>query len=399
MRVWEFEDNKAAPSNLVREQDFILRVRRMQRHSTPCLVLNFVLSAIDQLNKDRTALELVQKKLQEHAQKTSGAYFEMSNGDAFVVWENSGDSRIVSTRAIEAALSEYVNNTNIFLFTYHMPKMYELLRERTNFYVDLARTATPDPTGDLTHVDIERGHLTAKNVDQIEHLLGEIDLRRYGRMQNIYRDVIGKWVIASEEYFVSFDDLRRERFPKLELVSSEHFFFAICSLLDRKLLAMLTASSEQIAGRKINLNLSISSIVDTVFVQFVKSVPQDKRDMICFELHSGDLLQDFALTLSAIEILKREGFRVAIDSVTLDMINYIDFTAFAVDAIKINVSQDRALLLANGAVRKGLAKIAPEKIIFFRCDNQRALVAGRELGVSLYQGWLIDKFAGVGKKP
>lgn len=47
MRIWEIEDNKAIPSDLVREQDFVMRVRRLNRLVTPALVINLVISAFD----------------------------------------------------------------------------------------------------------------------------------------------------------------------------------------------------------------------------------------------------------------------------------------------------------------------------------------------------------------
>ncbi len=393
MRVWEFQDNKAIPSDLVREQDFILRVRRMQRQGNPCFVLNFVLNAIEALASSLGALEAVQAKLQEYARATKGAYYEMSNGDAFIVWEQSSGDPAISSKAIEAALSEFGGDKSKFLLTYHMPENYTLLRERTNHYVDAVRAAAT-VGGGFNRIEDQRGQLTAKTVDQIEHLLSEIDLRRYGRTQHYYRYNAGSWTTLGEEYFVSFEDLRRERFPKLEVVSSEHFFQAICGMLDQRLLAMLTTSYDIISGRPINLNVSIASIVGAVFAHFVRRIPPQHRPLIGFELHRGDLLQDFSLTLSAIEMLKHEGFRVILDSITPDMVPYIDLAAFPVDNIKINVSKDRALQLANPAIRIGLERLPADKLIFFRCDNEKALSIGKELGVTAFQGWLIDDLAG-----
>lgn len=395
MRVWEFEDKRETPSDLVLEQDFILRVRRMQRVGVQCLVLNFILSAIEPLAKSRDAMEEAQKKLQAFAAATKGAYHGMSNGDAFLVWEQPGAASIMSDRAIDAALAEYKANANLFLLTYRMPENYALLRERTNQYVEAVR-ALATVTGTLDKVDESSGHLTAKNVDQIEHLLGEIDVRRYGRTQSIYEDnrATGKWSAVAEEYFISLEDMRRERFPKLAVERSEHFFFAICSLLDQKLIAALTNSYETIAKRTINLNLSVPTIMSSVFAQFVRRIPHDQRNLIGFELHRGDLLQDFSLTLSALNVLRHEGFRTALDSITPEMVEYINLNKFAVDRIKINVSKDRVTQLANPEIRKGLERLPHEKLIFFRCDNERALSIGRDMGVSIFQGWLIDDLAG-----
>jgi EAL domain-containing protein (putative c-di-GMP-specific phosphodiesterase class I) len=397
MRVWELEDSKAMPSDLVLEQDFILRVRRMQRHAAPCLVINFVINAVEQLAKSHSALEAVQVKLRDFAKITSGAYFEMSNGDVFIVWENAGDAQGLAQSIVTAILPEQSGDATRFFLTYHMPKDYTALRERSNHYVEVVRAAVTMGHGAGSDVTTAHGPLTAKSLDKISDLLGEIDLRQYSRTQNIYRRRPEGWQAVAQEYFIGFEDLRRERFPKLEIVSTEHFFMALCGMVDQRLLSLLINSYELISGRYINLNLSIETIVSPVFAKFVHHVPRDQRNLIGFEIHRGDLLQDFTLTLSVIQTLRHEGFRIALDSVTPDMVNYIDLASFDVDRIKVNVSKDRAAQLDDPLIRAGFKKLPADKLIFFRCDNERALAAGIELGVSVFQGWLIDDLV-AGKK-
>jgi len=398
MRIWEFEDKKEAPSDLVREQDFILRVRRMQRVARPCLVLNFVLSAIEPLAKSQKALEEAQGKLKAFAQSTGGTYHEMSNGDAFLAWENPGDARLVADRALDAALAAHRGHAAAFLFTYRMPESYAALRERTNFYVEEVRKRMEADAG--KEVDENTPRLTAKSVDQIERLLKEIDIRDYGHVQCIYRDESASgragadaWTPVIEEYFVSFESLRRERFPKLEFRRSEHLFLDLCTHLDQKLLGALTISYDIIAGRRVNLNLSIGSVMSALFAQFVRRVPTSARKLIGFKLHCGDMLQDFSLTLSAIDVLRREGFRIVLDDITPDMAGYIRLNKFDVDLIKINVAKDRANQMFDPIVRKSLENLPMDKLVFFHCDSENALQTGRSLGVRHFQGWLIDKQA------
>lgn len=395
MRIWEIEDNKAIPSDLVREQDFIMRVRRLNRLGTPHIIINLVLSAIEGL-QTRAALEAAQLRLQEFAKVTNGYYAEMSNGDAFLVWEESADTHVLPSRLLGALLPEgaTTEDTGKFILIFPMPEGYIPLRERINYYIEVARSAAliggSEPANNLKS-DIARGPLTAWSVDQIEKLLEEIDLRRYLRTQPIYEyGADGKWQPVCEEYFIGFEDFRRERFPKLDIIMPEHLFLELCHALDQRLLAELTSRSETIAGHRANFNLSVSSITGAVFAQFCHVIPRAQRNLIGFELHRGDLLQDFALTLDAMALLRREGFRVAIDGITPDMINYLNLGAFDVDFIKINVSKDRAAQLDDPTVRQAIAKISKERLIFFRCDNEKALAMGLEMGVSKFQGWLID---------
>ena len=394
MRVWEVENDKAIPTDLVREQDFILRVRRLHRLGTPHLVINLVLGAMQSLGS-RRALEAMQEKLRDFAKVTNGTFADMSNGDVFISWEETADANILSSRVIAAILPEdHQEDVCKIVLTYHLPQDYPLLRERANYYVEIVQSAAllnNNSPSEVLKSYVAHGGLTAWSVDQIGKLLDDIDLRRYSRVQPVYRrDDKGVFAPQWEEHFISFEDLRRERFPKIDIITPEHLFLALCETLDQKLLAGLTESYDTLAGRSVSFNLSVSTVMGSVFAGFAHRVPASQHHYVGFEIHRGDLLQDFARTLSAIEVLRREKFRVALDSVTPDMLPYLNTALFDVDYIKVNVSKDRVELLKDPAIRKALAQIPAEKIVFFRCDNEAALAAGVDLGVRYYQGWLID---------
>ena len=395
MRIWEIDDSKPMPSDLVREQDFILRLRRLQRLGAPHLIVNLILTAAPELHKNPRARDAVGDRLKDFARITGGAASEMSNGDLFIIWEETGDAQLLAARLASVVRPDAKPGEADpdFIKIYHLPDDYTALRERANAYVEIVRAAA---SGAATSVQALKsqaanGPLTAWSVDQIGQVLPDIDLGRYARTQPIYRyQADGGWSPVAEEYFVGFEDLRRDLFPKVDLITPEHLFLALCEKLDQRLLEGLTLDPKPILGRPMHLNVAVNTVAGTAFAQFAKAVPHDKRHLITLELHRGDLLQDFTRTLGAIEVLKQEGFRVAFDSVTPDMAPYIDLAAFAVDLIKINVSRDRAALLREPKILQALSRIPAARLAFFRCDNEQALTAGLALGVGLFQGWLID---------
>lgn len=398
MRVLETGDTSLFPSDLVREQDFILRVRRFQRHGAAHFVVNLALASLAPLANSTRALEAAQDQLREFARVTNGFFADMSNGDIFIVWEGNADARTLISRLSDLLPPETAKAGDgkgwIQLFT--LPADYTKLRERVNYYVDIARTQSKidlvnGRPSRILQSDAARGPLTAWNADQIGKLLSDIDLSRYIRTQPIYRRKEKHiWEPTSEEFFISFEDLRRERFPRVDLSASEHLFLALCETLDRQFLADLCEHRDLIEGRNVNLNLSISSVVGNVFTQFARGIPHGQRGRVCFEIHRGDLFQDFTRALGILDTLKKEGFRVAIDGITPDMLRCLDVTALGADFVKLNVSQDRAALVSEPDILKKLALIPPEKLIFFRCDTLESLEAGVKLGVTLFQGWLID---------
>ncbi|NTU50037.1 MAG: EAL domain-containing protein [Desulfobulbaceae bacterium] len=397
MRTWEVDNNRAIPSDLVREQDLIMRVRHMQRVGKPQLVVNLALSEIDASYGGRGPLEEAQQRLKDFAVMKRGTYTEMSNGDIFLIWPDGPSVATLPNLALNAALPKGAASDDIerFRLIYHLPADYGPLRERADYYVSAAQAATlaknNSSAAQALQSETARGPLTAWSVNQIEKLFDEIDFNRYMRRQSIYqREKNGKWTPLFDEYFISFEELRRVHFPKLEIRAPEHLFLELCQALDRRLLTGLTENYEVVANQNLSLNFSVASVMGTELARFSHQVPRASRGKICFELHRGDLLQDFTLTLNAMMVLHREGFKVAIDDVTPDILGYLNLALFETDFIKLNVAKNYVTQLITPTARKALAQIPPEKLILYHCDNQPAIAAGMELGINKFQGWLID---------
>lgn len=407
MRIWEVEDNKVVPSDLVREQDFILNIRRLHRLGTPTLVINIPLTAIEPGHGNRGPLEEAQERLQAFAKKSNGTYAEMSNGDVFLAWQENEATHVLPDWIMSVVLPGGVTPDDVekFRLVYHLPGGYAELRGRANHYIDLSREASASAeTSDgsasqLLQTESARGPLTAWGADQIEKLLKDIDLHRYLRTQAVCEYcggsspealAKGEWNLAFMEIFMGINDLRQAHFPKMDIVPSEHLFLELCQTIDQRLLVELAERPDIITGHVISLNLSVTSISGAAFARFAHAVPRERHGAVLCELNCADLWQDFTMTLGVMESLRHEGFRVVIDGVTPEMLNYVNLTLFDADFIKINVSKDRVPALQSARARSALAVMPREKLIFYRCDSEQAFSAGLELGVTRFQGWLID---------
>lgn len=396
MRKWEVEDNKVIPSDLVREQDFILRIRRLHRLGEPTLVINLLITDIEPTHSGRGPLEEVQERLQVFAEKSNASYLEMANGDVFLLWPESDATKALPDWIMNIVLPEGVTaeDNQKFRLVYHLPADYALLRERANYYVELSREATAakeSSAAQLLQGELARGQLTAWCADQIEKLLKDIDLHRYLRTQPIYhRDADGIWKPVLLEIFMGINDLRQAHFPKIEIDPSDHLFLELCQTIDQRLLVELSQRPEILGEANVSLNLSVRSIMGAAFSGFARALPHANHSAIFCELNCSDLWQDFSLTLSAFEALRRENFKIIIDGITPDMLPYLNLFMFNVNYIKINASKEFSENLSSGKTRAALAMIPRDKIILFRCDNEQSLKTGLELGIAKFQGWLID---------
>lgn len=389
---------KALPGDMVLEQDFIMRLRHMLRQGTPHLIINTTFGVMASLQGDLAAKEQLQNTLGSAARAAGGDAHFMSNGDCFIaVPITGGKTATAIAHSIIAAAhpGDDAALTAQLFHSYEMPRDYPKIRERTNHYVEVARASAmigvgnPSP-GMALRNDAVRGPLTPWALDQIEKLFAEIDVRRYVRHQNIYRRDPSGWTISSSEYFVGVEDLQRERFPRLEIRTPERLFMELCSTLDYRLLNQFADNPESLAQGPLHLNIAIDSVLDTPFAKFSKAVPRERRGTITFELNRGDLFLNFATTRAAIALLRQEGFKIALDALHPEMLPYLNLEKFGADFYKVRVSKDTLAQLSNAEVLRAFKNLPTEKIIFYRCDTEAALAIGRQIGITLYQGWLID---------
>ncbi|MDD3288460.1 MAG: EAL domain-containing protein [Alphaproteobacteria bacterium] len=387
------------PSDLVREQDFILRIRRLHRMGTPYVVVNFSLNTTTPEQGGRGIIESVHERISEWANSQNIYVAEMSDGDIFLSKEAISAPPDMAEKAFSIIWPEGLEPEKKAqaMLSYRMPHDYTSLRERLNYYVEASRKAAiyegESSPSRLLRTDAAKGPLTPWTMDQIERLFTEIDIYRYIRTQPICeRQSDGKWKRLFDEYYIGFEALRAERFPKLEKNDMTHLFLALCQSMDQHLLTRLADDPTHIEGRKLSINLSITSIVGNEFAKFARSLSPASRELIYFELHRGDLFQDFSTTVNAIETLRTEGFKIIIDHITPRVLPYVNLQLMDVDYFKIDVSSARAEQLQNPATMQALAKLPREKLIFSHCDTETAFMTGINAGVTKFQGWLIENY-------
>ncbi len=225
-------------------------------------------------------------------------------------------------------------------------------------------------------------------------MIKKIDIHHFIRSQPIYRFIdADHWERICDETFIGLEELRQKYFPHTIVTEPKHLFLEICQYLDSKTLENFTENYSSIEGMQLSLNLSVTTVLGVEFAKFVRTVPRKDRKNFGFEIQCGDLMQDFEITLNLMETMREEGFHIALDGVSPNMLEYFNFSSLKFDAIKINVRKDNAIMLGNLKTQKAIMMIDPEKVIFSHCDNKAALEAGLNLGVNKFQGFLIDDLA------
>ena len=388
---------------LVLEQDFILQVRRLQKHDQPSCVVNVQLAQLPALAGKPDLLDAVHDRLHELVREQGGAMYQMTNRDVFLVLPMPKEEPLAyAARLTAAALPKGIEPGRSplgWLETYAMPDDYVQLRERINHYVELAKEleeAYEETPESRLNADEVRGPLTAYALSQIERLLDGLDVRRYLRAQNVRRlGPGGKWEILYEEFFVSTRDLQQEKFPRLELRASGRLFGELASMLDRRTLGAMIRMQDQWQDSEIGLNLSAGTVLSAGFAQFCHLVHGAARSRVHFELHVSEMLHEPEKFMNALDLLSSEGFKISIDGVQPKMLPYLRLENLPTGLIKLSVDREAAQLLQeNGKVIAAFKQLPVDRIVFAHVDSPAVLELGQKLGVSLYQGFHLDELVG-----
>jgi EAL domain-containing protein (putative c-di-GMP-specific phosphodiesterase class I) len=385
---------------MIAEQDFILRIRRMHRLAMPGVAINFVRKLVD-YGQSESEADTTADQLRIAAQKIGGEVLAMSNGDLFVVLPTGDQKQALEFRTLAGEILFHPmqpKEREEVMVSYRLPNEYTVLRERANAYVELARAV--EVMGPMRQAEEAlaandvRGPLTAWSLSQVEQLLGTIDIKRYVHTQPVYQQVArGVWEKKYIDFYVSISELQRERFPRLVLSTPERLFLDLCTTLDRKFFQELSYQADSWKDKRISINMAAETVLSSIFAQFCHVLPKEKRPNVSFDIHRSDLFLNFTTTRNAISILKSEGFGVGIDGITPSTLPFINFSLLDVDYYKIMVAREKLAELKEEPAMQALKKLDRAKVIFYQCDSEEALRFGQELGITQYQGWLIDDVA------
>jgi hypothetical protein len=388
-------------------EQFIARVRRMARSSALYIVVNINYSAFPFVRQDRQLLRIQLNGTQELAEHFGAEFWPMLGMDAFVVFPESGFRKVPEfiDRVTANFFPDRVRDDldlGQLVHSYNVPGGYGDLRQRANDYLEVAvarAAASPcaaalAPAGVLAELE---GPLSARVVGHLEDAVEDLDIGRYLRSQTVYRaGADGSWLPFYCEYFTGMADLHRENFPKVQLLGRRRMFHEFCQCLDEKMLSGIGTQRGVAANDgAIGINLGIKSVSGPLLSTLGRATARVARSSVVVELDVLLLLEDVAASRRATDMLREEGYRIAVDGVTLDLLGYISPERFDADFFKVHVAHDRLGSLNDSESIGALRRLGRERVIFSRCDHEMAVTVGRAIGCDKFQGRLIDRLAGV----
>ena len=238
-----------------------------------------------------------------------------------------------------------------------------------------------------------RRELTPDVLDKIQRALIMTDFSSLIRRQSVCA-VIGKSSpqVLFDEVFVSIGDLRDTLAPDIDLASNPWLFLDLASTLDKRVLVHVIRHDDGALTNNFSLNLNISTVLSDEFLEFDENINSSMRSNIVLEFQLADIFSDIKAYLLAKTFAQYRGYKVCIDGITVDKLQYLNRANLGADLIKIIwhpsfmdvINDDKHFMdYVNRAERA--------KMILCRVDDPNAVEVGNSLGINMYQGRYIQR--------
>lgn len=235
--------------------------------------------------------------------------------------------------------------------------------------------------------------LTPTILAKMQKALSMMDFSSLIRRQSVCA-VIGKSTpqMIFDEVFVSIADLRDMLMPDVDLFSNHWLFMYLTETLDKRVLASLSRHDDGALTSNFSLNMNVSTILSDDFLAFDENLNPIQRSTIVLEFQLIDIFSDIKAFILAKTFAQYRGYKICIDGITVDKLQYIDREHLQSDLIKIIWHPSfMDIIREDKHFTDYVKKSERARMILCRVDDPQAVEIGNSLGINLYQGRYIQR--------
>ncbi len=244
--------------------------------------------------------------------------------------------------------------------------------------------------------------LEPRFMTKLEEFLSRGDLTRLLRRQPVVALTPGGQAQpVFRELYVSVSELQQMIAPDLDMTGDVWLFQYLTQTLDNRILQTLTSGEDAVFNGSFSINLNIQSVLSPLFVNFDGSLKAVARGTVIVELQVIDIFGDMSSYLFARDFLRERGYRICLDGLNHQTVKFIERERLGLDLMKL--SWNPTLIEDMSArhyseLKDSVDHCGRARIILTRVDSDDAIKFGHQLGITMFQGFHVDKMlAAVGK--
>ncbi|HBM90905.1 MAG TPA: hypothetical protein DD400_03390, partial [Rhodospirillaceae bacterium] len=378
---------------------------RLGRHA---IHLHF--SKLSEAYNHENYLRIATESFTNYVSGMEGQLFTLETGD--LIFSVKGATQTMLESAIERmrslfdqdplAKEQTKEGKSAFFDLYNLEKDYDNLLILAQEILHEAQKKRE--TEDLTPIVYKKEAVAIQPeiLTQLEKALHNVDVTNIARRQTVCTLIdYDKPQPLFEEIFVSIKDLESVVTPGIELASDRWLFRYLTQTLDKRIMLMLIRDGLS-TTHPFSLNLNVSTILTPDFARFEEVIAPQLKGRLVIEMNKLDIFSDMGAFLFARDYLHEHGFRLCLDGLTHHTLPYYDRTKLGFDLIKLFWAPQAIDIMPasqTSSIRNIIMDTGQAHTILCRCDNERALQVGQELGIVMFQGREVDKLLALARNP
>ncbi len=378
-------------------------VQRLSKHTAGRQALHLRMSALRPRARRPERLQIAAFAFDPLINGYDGVLFRLKNDDMVVFCKDANKEAI--DRALNNLRSLYASDPVIrdagedlkgFCRRFDLEKSYgtvvdfALEAQESASKIDAFRETAQARGGSSASADRV---LDPASLGSIQAAISQADLTNMIRRQQVCAVVAGKPPQpVFTEVFTSMVALREILTPDIDIHGNRWLFQDLTTHLDRRVINFLSHKDDSSLSKAFSINLNVASLASQEFLNFDREMTSDARRTVVIELQLIDILADLDAFLFYRNFLSQRSYRFCLDGLTYQSLPLVNIERLNVDLVKIFWSLEfhESVMRKDREIIEAVEAIDPKRVILIHCDDERALETGKALGVSLFQGFLID---------
>ncbi|MEI6559810.1 MAG: hypothetical protein WCO00_15510 [Rhodospirillaceae bacterium] len=318
--------------------------------------------------------------------------FSISNGDVIVLYK--GLKLAAITEVCQKIEQLFLARTVLTgPNPYRETSLYSIMELSLNFINVTRFVEELEREAGAAAAEETKPPITLEELGKLERAMAMFDLSPFLLNQPIVN--IGDGGVNDPEYFELYISIRllQERLcPDYDIAANKWLFNYFTANLDQSVLRALGHGLSFMRGRRIGININLSSVMSTGFVKFDERLPLDFRGNIVLEISKSDLIENLPLFNEVCEFAKDRKYSISIDALNPFWVTNFDLEYLDVQYAKIFWTSDM-LDMEENFKKYFLQRVSEQegcRFILARCDSVSSLVFARQAGIKYVQGRAVD---------
>ncbi|MFC7332805.1 hypothetical protein [Rhodocista pekingensis] len=348
------------------------------------------------LLKDKTHLDImsIRRAMQETADQSAYLQvFNLSNDDVIVLYKGIKFSLISDVcQKIEKLM--LARTIMVKRNPYGEDSLYSIMELSLNF-VNVLRfvEGLQKDVGGEQAVQQTKPPITLEELGKIERAVQMFDLSPFMLNQpviNIHNAEQNEFEYF--ELYIAVKALEERLSPQFDITANKWLFSYFTANLDQSVLKALNYGVDFLRGRRLGLNLNLSTILSASFIKFDERLTTDLRGNVVLEINKADLVENISLYKEVVDFAATRGYRICIDGLNEFWVTHMDLEYMACDYAKIIWSDDMDLM-SEDEYQTFSEKIRAQhncRFVLARCGTVSGLMFAERAGIGLVQGRVVD---------